>query len=401
MRNQSLKLIILLSTFLFLVMPAYTESYDWEKWRGEDNSGVSKEKNWKSSGINKILWEKDIGLGYASISVKGNYCYTIGWKDEKDSIYCLDSSDGSIKWSHSYASSKGGGFSGPRSTPIIDGDNLYAFSNGGLLRCLNLKTGKVKWMTNVTEHGAENVQWLFSSPALIQGELIIVNAGKSGMAFNKLSGKKVWGKSGKGAYATAVPFMFNKNAALAIFGLKNIYAVDTKSGNELWSFPWETSYDVNAADPIIIGNSMYISSGYKRGCALLDFSSGKPKKVWENQNMSNHFSSSIILPKYKNVLVGCNGNTGKGNLAAIDLKTGKQLWSTKTGFVSIFLAGDRLICINEKGVLTVGSVDIKGFKVTDTAKLAKSGKYWSMPILSNAKLYCRGSRGKLTCLDMK
>ncbi len=401
MKNLTLNISILWCLFLFTALPVTAASYDWEKWRGDDNSSISKEKKWKSSGVNKKLWEIDLGLGYASVAVKDNHCFTMGWKNNNDTVYCIDSSKGSIVWKHSYASSKGGGYAGPRSTPVIDGDSLYTFGNDGHLHSLNLKSGKVNWMTNVSDHGAQNLQWRFSCPVLVQDDLVIVNAGKAGIAFDKKSGKKVWGTSGKGAYATAVPFLFKKKPALAIFGLKKIYAVETKSGKELWSYPWETSYDVNAADPIILGQTMFISSGYKRGGALLDFSSGKPKKVWENQNMCNHFSSSILLPKYKNVLVGCNGNTGKGNLAAIDLKTGKQLWSKKTGFVSIFYAGDRLICINEKGELTIGTATNKGFNATHTTKLVKSGKYWTMPILSNAKLYCRGSSGKLTCLDMK
>jgi outer membrane protein assembly factor BamB len=389
---------IITSALLSFSTISYAE--DWSAWRGNDQTGISKESKWKSEGIKKVSWKKELGLGYASVAVKGDNVVTLGWNNGKDTVYCLNTANGEPKWTYSYTCSKGGGFSGPRATPVIDGNLIYTLSTDGHLHCIDLKKGNVKWMKNVSSSGAQNIRWKFSSPALIQGDLVIVNAGKAGMAFNKNLGEKVWGNAGTGGYASPVPFKFKGKAALAIFSQKSIYAVDLKTGKELWSFPWETSYDVNAADPIIVGETMFISSGYGRGCALLDFSSGKPKLKWETKDMNNHFSSSIIHPKMKNVLIGCNGNTGKGNLAAIDLNNGKQLWTLKTGFVSLFYAGDRLISLSERGHLIIGKATDKALiKLVDT-QLEKAKNYWSMPILSNGKLYCRGSSGKLTCLDL-
>ena len=374
---------------------------DWGIWRGENQTGISSEKKWKPSGVSKKLWKINVGVGYSSVATKGKYCYTLGWKNGQDTVVCINSEKGSIEWSFSYKCSKGGGFAGPRATPVIDGDYIYTFSNEGHLHCLSLKDGTKKWVAKVTDHGAQNIQWGFSSPPYIQDGLVVVNAGKAGMAFNKKSGEKVWGEGGKCSYASPIPFKFKKKDALAIFGQKHLHAVDFKTGKIHWSYPWETSYDVNAADPIILGNKIFISSAYNKGSALIDFSSGKPKEVWKTTDMRNHFSSSILLPKSKGVLIGSDGNTGKGKLVAINLKNGKQVWSQKTQFASLFYAGDKLICLNEKGLISIGKVDSKGFKPSSSAQLDNGGKYWSMPILSHAKLYCRGSNGLLTCLDMK
>lgn len=372
---------------------------DWGAWRGAKGNGISEEKGWSPSGITKVLWEKNVGKGYSSVAVVGKEIFTMGNTGDTDKVYCLDGATGTEIWAFSYKCKNGGGYAGPRATPVVDGNDVYTFSIEGHLHCLDIKKGTKKWMTNVSSLGARNLKWNHSSSPLVTPKLVIVNAGAAGMAFDKKTGKKVWGDGGTGGYACPVLFKAKGKECLAIFGEKGINAVDLKSGKKLWNFPWETKYDVHAADPIVTDKWVFISSGYGKGCAMLDISNGKPKLKWQNTNMKNHFPSSVLLG---DIIVGCDGNTGGGNLAAIDVQTGKQNWSEGLGFGSLMIADGKVIYLNERGKLTIGKASKSSFSTEISAQvLNNAGICWTMPILANKKIYCRGSSGKLICLDVK
>ena len=96
-----------------------------------------------------------------------------------------------------------------------------------------------------------------------------------------------------------------------------------EDGKRLWSFPWKTSYDVNAADPLVIDNSVFISSGYNTGCAMIEIAPEGPKLKWRNKAMQQHFSSAIV---YQGMIYG---TTDPGDLVCLDPETGKESWRQK------------------------------------------------------------------------
>jgi outer membrane protein assembly factor BamB len=372
---------------------------DWTVWRGPDKNGISKETGWNPEGISKTLWKKDIGAGYSSVVISKGNLFAIGNKDKKDTVYCFDAITGKEKWSFSYPCGKGGGYAGPRATPTIDGRFVYTFSLEGILNCIDIATGKRIWDQNITKFNAENIKWKFSGSPVISGNLIIINAGEHGMAFDKKTGKKAWISTGQGGYSTPLVFGTKTKPMIAIFGLAAINAVDVKTGRKIWSFPWKTKYDVNAADPVITDNGMFISSGYGKGCALLDISGRSPKAKWQNTNMRNHFTSSIFLD---GVIYGCDGQTGKGELICLDEKTGNINWKNNLGFGSLIISDGKIIYLNEKGTLTICKVSKTAYsEITTASVLSNAGKCWSVPVLSNGLLYCRASKGSLICLDLR
>lgn len=372
---------------------------DWPVWRGVHHDGISRETKWNPNGISKVLWEVDIGSGYSSVVVAGGNLFAIGNKENSDTVYCLDAVTGKEKWKFSYPCKKGGGYAGPRATPTVDGKNLYTFSLEGVLHCLDVATGKKVWSQDVTKFGANNIGWKFSGSPLIAANMVVVNAGEHGMAFDKSTGRKIWVSEGKGGYSTPLIFGTKTKPLVAIFGFASINAVDLKTGRKVWSFPWKTKYDVNAADPVITPSGMFISSGYGKGCALLDISGVSPKAKWQNTNLRNHFTSSLFLD---GALYGCDGQTGKGALSCIDEKTGNVNWTHNLGFGSMVISDGKIIYLNEKGVLTICKATKDGYaEIISKPVLSNAGKCWTVPVLSNGKLYCRASKGKLVCLDLR
>jgi outer membrane protein assembly factor BamB len=162
----------------------------------------------------------------------------------------------------------------------------------------------------------------------------------------------------------------------------------------LWRFPWKTQYDVNAADPIVIGGDrFFITSGYGHGCALIQVSGGEPTLVWENKNMSSQMSGGVL---WQGHVYGIDDK----QLRCLSLDTGEVKWTEKSvGKGSLMLADGKLIVLGEKGELYCAETSPAGFKVISRAQVL-GGKCWTTPVLSNGRIYCRNAKGDFVCLDV-
>lgn len=376
---------------------------EWPCFRGPNADGISKETKWNPAGLQggaKIAWKANVGKGYSGFAVKDNLAYTMGNKDGKDVVVCLKVADGSVVWSRSYdCRSGGGGFPGPRGTPAISGKLIYTLSTEGDVLCLDLATGNIKWQKNViTEFKANNIQWGLSGSPLVVGNMVILNAGDCGIALNKENGLFIWANTpGTGGYATPVAFKNRGEDAVAIFGMRTIAAVGMKSGRKLWSFPWETGCNVNAADPIVAAGRMFISSGYDHGCALLDITGAEPKAAWSSKVMRNHFSSCILI---KDHIYGIDGNAGNGVLKCIEMATGNEKWNKNLGFGSLTAANDKLIVLNEKGSLFISEAVTTGYKEISNAPGVLGQTCWTAPVLCGGRIFCRNEKGDVAVVDV-
>jgi outer membrane protein assembly factor BamB len=251
------------------------------------------------------------------------------------------------------------------------------------------------------ETGAEYPQWGFAGSPLAFGEMLILNVGKYGTAVEKKTGKVIW-KTGKEAagYASAVPFSAGGTRGLAIFGGKELAGVDTLTGKLLWSFPWKTDYEVNAADPIFSGDTVFISSGYGTGGGLIDVKGAKPKEIWANKNMHNQFNSSVLIDGHLYGISGQGGKSADAGLVCVELATGKLKWKESSlMFGAMTATKDHLIAIGEKGELVIADVNPDKFVSTSRAQVL-GGRCWISPVLSNGKVYVRNAKGNMICVDV-
>jgi outer membrane protein assembly factor BamB len=379
---------------------ATAKAEDWNRYRGPNLNGISKETGWQANWPvegPKRLWKASVGVGFSSVTVSQGHVYTIGNADDTDTVFCFDAVSGKPVWKHPYPCKLDPKYyeGGPSSTPTVDGDRVYTMSKKGDLLCLNSSNGEVVWSKNVhDELGAQEPTWGFAGSPLVEGDKLILNVGEAGTAFDKKTGKLIW-TSGKGVsgYSTPVPFDQGKQRCVAIMAAKSVIAVKVADGKEVWSYPWETTYDVNAANPIISDGRIFISSGYGHGCALLDISKDKPAKIWENKNMRNHFASSIL---WKGSIYGVDEN----ELKCLTWDNGEVKWGEKKfGKGSLMMADGKIIGLSEKGELMVAEATPAAFKPVSQAQVL-GGKCWSVPVLSNGKVYCRNAKGDLVCLDV-
>jgi outer membrane protein assembly factor BamB len=163
----------------------------------------------------------------------------------------------------------------------------------------------------------------------------------------------------------------------------------------LWQYPWQTDFEVNAADPVFAGDTVFISSNYNRGCALLRLGrGGRPGVVWENRNMRNHFNSCVLLGGY---LYGNDQNT----LKCLDLRSGAERWQQRgMGKGGLIAVNGHLFVLTERGTLALSRANPRQYTELAHASVLR-GTCWTAPVLANGLAYCRSHEGELICLDLR
>lgn len=385
-----------------LLSPAALPAADWPIWRGPAYDGISTETGWTLPADPQPLWEAQVGLGFSSFTISQGRLLTTGHAGGQDTVFCLDTATGKELWKHSYPADLGDKYyeGGTSATPVFDGDKAYHLSRWGDLLCFDAATGKVLWEKNVQkETGADLPDWGFAGAPLVQGALLILNVGQAGLAVEKATGKIVWkSETGPAGYSTPYPITWDGKKLAVIGSAAAWVAVEVGTGKQLWSHRWNTRYGVNAADPILSGEHLFISSGYNKGCALLKLTAAAPEKVWENKNLKNQFNSSILLDGH---LYGIDGDqNSRCALKCVRLSDGAELWDAKeTGFGSLTAADGKLIILTAKGELIIAKATPAEFDVITRAQIL-NGKCWSVPVLANHHLYARNSEGRVICLPL-
>jgi len=373
---------------------------DWPAWRGPDRNGISPETGWNPN-RSKILWTRELGAGYSAVSTRNGKLYTMGRVSgaEKDQVYCLDAETGKELWSYAY-DSPSAAYEGPRATPVCDGDTLYTFSRDGLLIAFEADTGAVRWKTDVLDRsGNQNIRWGLASSPVVEGNLILLNVGSAGVAVDKTDGKLVWKSRGMASYATPVVFDHQGRRLAAFFSGTGLQIAEVATGKTVSSFNWETRHDVHGADPLLIGDTFFISSGYGRGSALLDFSSGRLVERWQNDLLRAHFSSSVYID---GCIYGVDGQTkSRGHLRCISAADGVERWSERIGFGSLMAADGKLIVLNEEGLLYFVEASADGYREISKTDTGLGRLCWTAPVLSNGIIYCRNDKGTLVAIDVR
>lgn len=390
-----------------------TQTMDWPHLRGPTYDSISQEKNWlhrwPAEGP-KRLWSASVGPGYSAVSVAEGRVYTMGWNRStgKDTVFCFDAETGRVNWKHSYQAP--GKFKherfdcyGPHATPTVDGNRIYTFSRDAQVYCLDTnQRGKVVWYRDLKKDiGARAQEWGFAGSVLIQGDLAILDVGPAGLALNKKTGRIVWTSGPADAgYASPIPFQINGRRGIAIFSAKGVVGVDAARGRKLWFHPYTNSKDINAADPVIFGNRIFISSLYSRAGESLLVRGGKVRMDWSIREMRSHCNGPVL---WKGHMYGIDGRISRsGTLQCIEFETGVIRWSAPRMAGSLIIADGKLLILTTKGELITAEASPEGYNEISRAQVIGGRRCWTVPVLSNGRIYCRSNvKGELVCLDVK
>jgi outer membrane protein assembly factor BamB len=381
---------------------AAAPSTPWPDYRGAQRDGVYRQgpilTSWPSSGLQQI-YKQPIGGGYASFVIADGRAYTIEQRREKEFVVAYDFATGREVWTHSYPAlfeeSMGG--PGPRATPTYHEGLIYSLGATGEMRVLDAATGAVKWSKNIlTENGARNVMWGMCGAPLIVDEMVIVQpggpGGKSIVAYDKKSGKRVWSVlDDQAGYVSAMLVTLGGKRQVITITAKRAVGLKPEDGTLLWEYPWVTEYDVNSAQPVLVdANRLIVSSGYGHGAALVELTAKAggegftAKTVWENKRMKNRFSSSVLHDGY---LYGFDESI----LACLRVSDGNQMWKGgRYGYGQLLLAEEHLVVLSESGEVALLKASPDAY--TEVAKFeAIEGKTWNVPAMADGMLLVRNT----------
>lgn len=387
--------LLLLAACAAFLAPAHA---DWPSYRGPSQNGVSSESLAVTSPL-KTLWKKNVGLGTSAFVVGGGRAFTMGNVRGKDVVYCLDAASGREVWKYEYrlASDPRMFEGGPVATPTIDGNRLYTVSHQGDFFCLDATTGNPVWYKHYQkDFRAKRPQWGFAGSPLIEGNLVVCDVGgrdASTVAFDKTNGKVVW-KSGEdeAGYATPLAAEIAGRRTIVVFKASHLIGLDAQSGRELWRQPWKTSYDVNAATPLIIGNQIVVSSGYGHGCGLFEVSARSVTQRWQNKNLRAQINTPVA---WQGAIYGFDGDANpKAQLVCLDLASGKVRWQERVGGGALVLAGGKLVILSELGELVIGDATPNGFKPALREQVLGK-RCWVQPTVSDGRVFCRNNNGEV------
>jgi outer membrane protein assembly factor BamB len=383
---------------LLVTLGASVFAADWPHWRGPDRSGISAETDWNPKALSdstKPLWTASVGTGFSAVSVADGKAVTMGNVDKTtDVVTCLDALTGQLLWTYRYEEPLTPNLyeGGPNATPAIHEKKVYTVSKSGEILCLDLEKGTLIWRRQTD---CKKPEWGFAGSPVIVEDKVIYNIGSGGLALHKQTGEILW-ESGKEepGYATAVPFTMDGKTQVALLSKEQLYSVNPADGKVLWSYPWKTSYDVNASDPVVKDGEVLITSGYDHGAAVVKITANGPAAVWENKNLRSHLSGPVVIDGF---IYGIDEN----QLACLDWKTGQVRWIEKAiGKGSLTAAGDKLIVLSEKGRLIIAQASPDRFDVLSSAQIL-SGRCWTTPVLAGGRIYARNARGDLVCIDVR
>ncbi|MFO1063618.1 MAG: PQQ-binding-like beta-propeller repeat protein [Pirellulales bacterium] len=327
---------------------------DWPEWMGTGRQGEIREsglvKSIPAGGL-KVLWRVPIHGGYAGPAVAKGRVYVSdydlkagkntnnpGGRDELDGIeriLCLDAATGKQLWAHEYDRhyflSYG---SGPRATPTVDGDKVYALGAEGDLICLESSNGKVVWQKNLaTTYKSESPIWGHSASPLVYGNLLICLAGGEGsvvVALDKQTGKEVWRALSASEIGYCAPTIFKHSSGdqLIIWHAEALNALEPKTGKVIWTAPLKPSYGMSIAAPRIVDNKMYASGIGEVGAMFEIAADGKSvSELWRGKGRTNALYSANAGPLFDGKSL-YGADCGSGAFVGVNAADGKRYWET-------------------------------------------------------------------------
>lgn len=372
-------------------------SGSWPQWRGPDLDGISREAGWKVEGAEKPLWEKNVGVGYSTVSIEKGRLYTMGHDEEfeEDIVLCLDPKTGEMVWEFPFPAKIWAKYhrGGTLATPSIDGDNIFVFNREGNFFCLDAASGEPRWEKQLHDDFELVVPtWAFSCSPFVLEDMIVINVGIV-LAYDR-DGKLLWRTEKNYGHAYSTPALFDHDgtSCLAVFNGDGLVVLERKTGKELAFSEWKTRHDVNAATPVVIGDKIFISSGYNRGCTMLEFNGKELKTLWGSKVLRTQMSGPVF---WEDHLYGVDSDS----LKCIDLE-GEEKWVLEDfGNGAILLADGKVVGLSDKGELIIAEATATEYKELSRKKVLDGGVYWTTPVLLDGLLYCRNSEGDMVCLD--
>ncbi len=420
-----MKRTLLVLTFMLLSPALWAGGTDWPHWRGPDYSGTATDESFvlgSGQGL-KVIWEKDLGSGYSSISIADGLAVTMFSDSEVDYIVALDAATGEEKWRSKIADTypgHDGSHDGTLSTPAVGDGLVFGIGPKGQILALDVTDGSKVWEASLVALGSAEPDYGWTTSPLIAGDVLIVQTGgrqesedeeepsaegeevaqekalvKAVTGFDKRTGKVLWtAGDDRINYQSPVLVKIHGQIQVVCAGDNAIFGLDSATGKQLWQLRHEGAD--RALNPITAGdNRFFIRHARRQGMLVEVLSSDEgftARQVWTSTDIKRTDSPATY---HNGFLYGMSGPF----LTCIDAKTGERMWrSREPGDGFPMIVNDYLIMITKQGKLhaakasSAGWEDVASIKIFDTLG-------WTPPSFAGGKIFVR-SLEKIACVGL-
>jgi outer membrane protein assembly factor BamB len=418
------------------------EGSDWPRFLGPNGDGTSPETGiltrWPKEGLKKV-WDCQLGLGYAPPTIAAGKLYHFDRYGDSARLTCRNAETGEYIWKYEYPTRYEDYYGydpGPRACPVVDSDRVYIHGAEGILACVSAADGKEHWKvdTRAKYHFHQNFFGVGCVP-LVDGELLIVAIGGSPkgprptdlreakgngsaiIAFDKKTGEEKYRLGNElASYASPVVTEIGGKRVGLYFARGGLLGFDPQAGRQLFHYKWRSRLEesVNAANPVVIGDRVFITECYEKGSALLKLTPGwKVEEVWTDADrdynekaLMAHWNTPVLDGGF--VYASSGRHAPEGDLRCVELATGEVKWrERRTTRCMLTKIDGHFLSFAETGELRLFKVNPNKYEELARWEVpALTYPSWGMPVVSRGLLYLRGkdeeSRDghKLICFEL-
>ena len=305
------------------------------------------------------MWRRPIGPGWSSFAVRGDLLYTQEQRGDDEIVACYRVSTGEPVWQHRdrvrFWESNAG--AGPRGTPTVSNDRVYAFGATGILNALDAGSGKRLWSRNAaTDTGVDVPDWGFASSPLVIDDIVVIAVSGQLVAYDIRTGNQRWmgPKGGAGYSSPHLVTIDGVQQILLLRGSRTI-SVAPPDGKLLWEHIWQPG--VGIVQPALVpGGDILITIGdamggigMRRVAASKGPAGWTLEERWTTRGLKPYFNDFVV---HKGHAYGFDGSI----LACIDLADGTRKWKGGcygNGQLVLLPEQDVLLVVSEEGELAL------------------------------------------------
>lgn len=381
----------------------------WPQWRGAHRDGQCAGPTWPERlDTNHLVprWRVELGPSYSGPIVGDRHVYTTETKDKKSEVVtALDRETGNQVWRAEWEGSLSVPFFAKsngdwiRGTPAWDGESLFVPGMRDLLVCLDAGSGHERWRVDfVKQFDAPLPDFGFVCSPLVADEAVYVQAGASFVRLNKRTGEVVWrtledkGGMWGGVFSSPVLVDLAGRRQLVVQTRERLAGVDPADGKVLWSQPVEAFRGMNILTPVVFEDLVFTSTygGKTSAFRVRQEEDGRFRVTpcWTHKSQG-YMSTPVVVDAI------AYHHLKSQRVMAIELKTGRELWTTDRSFGkywSLVAQDDRILALDQRGSLFLFRADPEKFALLDERKLTEA-EAWAHLAVAGEDLFVRELHG--------
>lgn len=361
-----------------------------------------------------LIWKVDgLGHGFSAISVSDGLIFTQGYFGEEEKVIALAEDVGTQVWAAVASPVVDVQFPGSRSTPTVDGDYLYVETVGGIVACLEKRTGREIWSRDLIKdfQGTRN-SFGYCESVLVDGDKIICTPGGKDaalVALDKESGDTVWkspvppfGYEGANQASYASPILAAPGGVSQYiqFLYGGVVGVRASDGVFLWSESSSANRGTNISTPVYHDGHVFSASSYGIGGALVRLVSNanttSVQLVYHTLQMKSHHGGFLYWDGY---IYG----TDESILTCLNFLTGEVAWEERSvGKGSVVFAEGHVYLRGEGGGVALFEATPEGYREKGRFDQPHRSQThaWAYPVVTGGRLYLR-DQDVLLCYNLR